>query len=146
MKKFQIISILLLALNFSMAQNVAEEDAIKDVIQRAYIDGIHNLGEIEDIKNGFHPGFELLIKNQNGQLVKLPIYSWLETIENRKAENPDGTEIKTIADYLSFDVTGEAAVAKFDLYKDGKRTFTDYLFLYKFGNDWKIVSKIYQAY
>ncbi len=146
MKMLQITIGMLLFCNLLIAQNQSESAAIQDVIQRAYIDGIHNQGEIEEIKKGFHPGFELLIKNQNGQLVKLPIYSWIETVEKRKLDNPQGPPNETTADYLSFDITGDAAVAKFDLYKAGKKTFTDYLFLYKFGDDWKIVSKIYHAF
>ena len=30
-----------------------------------------------------------------------------------------------------------------EVYRDGKHTFTDYLLLYKFADDWKIVSKAY---
>jgi hypothetical protein len=147
MKTVQIIiGLLLMTGNLLLAQDATEVSAIKKVIQNAYVDGIHNQGSIDEIRKGFHPGFELLIKNQNGQLVKLPIYSWIETVEKRKQENPQGPENKTTAEFLSFDITGDAAVAKFDLNKAGKKLFTDYLFLYNFEGQWRIVSKIYQAH
>ncbi|MFP4472096.1 MAG: nuclear transport factor 2 family protein, partial [Bacteroidales bacterium] len=122
--------------------NPNDESAIKKVIQSAYIDGIHNLGAIQDIQDGFHPGFELLIKTQDQKLTELPIYTWIESVEQRKAQNPNGPEEKTTVEFLDVDVTGDAAMAKIDLFKGGNKIFTDYLFLYKFNNDWRIVSKI----
>jgi len=133
--------------NATMAQDEpaksAEEVGIKEVIQSAYIDGIHNLGSIEAVRDGFHPGFNLLIKNKDNQLQELPIYTWIEMTEKRKAENPDGPAEKTTVEFLNIDITGDAAVAKIDLFKSGKRLFTDYLMLYKFEDRWRIVGKIY---
>ena len=133
--------------NAALGQNESgkssDEAGIKVVIQSAYIDGIHNLGSIEAVRNGFHPGFNLLIKNKDNQLQELPIYTWIETTEKRKAENPDGPSEKTTVEFLNIDITGDAAVAKIDLFKTGKRIFTDYLMLYKFEDRWRIVGKIY---
>ena len=38
---------------------------------------------------------------------------------------------------------GKAAIVKIELRIEGKHKYTDYLSLYKFGEGWKIVSKIY---
>ena len=43
------------------------------------------------------------------------------------------------------DVTGKAAVARVELFRDGKHVFTDYLSLYQFADGWKIVAKIFQC-
>jgi hypothetical protein len=129
----------------SSSQETKIEDeniAIKNVIKSAYIDGIHNLGDIQAIKDGFHPGFDLLIQDK-GHLSFLPIYTWIEMVEQRKAENPNGPAEKTSVEFVSIDITGTAAVAKIDLFRGGKKIFTDYLSLYKFDENWKIVSKIY---
>ncbi len=129
---------------FAQAEgNSGDKAAIKEVIQSAYIDGIHNLGDIQAIKDGFHPGFNLLIKTQDEKLTELPIYTWIESVEQRKAQNPNGPEEKTTVEFLELDITGDAAMAKIDLFRGGNKIFTDYLFLYKFDNDWRIVSKIY---
>jgi len=37
-------------------------------------------------------------------------------------------------------------MAKFEFYVGARLTFVDYQFLYKFGEDWKIVSKIFYKY
>ena len=122
-----------------------EKQAIEKVIQTAYVDGLQNIGNLEEIKNGFHPGFKLLGVNDNNMLTKFPIYSWIESFKERKEKNPDGRpeEEKITCQYKSIDVTGNAAMAKIELYQKGKKLFTDYLQLYKFEEGWKIVSKIY---
>jgi len=121
-----------------------EKQAIKNVIQTAYVDGLQNKGNVEDIKKGFHPGFNLLGVRDN-MLTKLPIYSWIESFEKRKATNPElpTAEKKVTCDYLLIDVTGNAAMAKIQLNRNNELLFTDYLQLYKFEDGWKIVSKIY---
>ena len=80
---------------------------------------------------------------RNNSLSKLPIYTWLETIERRKTENPSGPAAKTSVKFLMIDITGNAAVAKIELHREEKLIFTDYLSLYRFEEGWKIVSKIY---
>jgi len=51
--------------------------------------------------------------------------------------------VKTECKFLNIDITGNAAMAKIELHREGKLIFTDYLFLYKFKDSWKIVNKIY---
>ena len=146
MKKALTLIIVMVVASFNFANAQSEEKAIKEVIQSAYIDGIHNLKNIENIKKGFHPGFNLLIKNQEGQLVKYPIYSWIESTKKRLAENPGGASETTTVEFVEIDITGESAMAKIDLFRNENRTFTDYLFLYKFPEGWRIVSKVYHRY
>lgn len=70
---------------------------------------------------------------------------WAESVEKRKEDpnfNPANNEWKH--KFPQIDITGNAAVVKVELFKDGNKVFTDYLSLYKFENgEWKIVSKIY---
>jgi len=129
-------------------QQKAEEENIKEVIQTAYVDGLQNYeSSIDEIKAGFHPGFKLL-GVKNNQLTKYPIYSWVESVKKRKAKYPEGRpdEEKITCKYKSIDVTGNAAMAKIELYQKDKKLFTDYLQLYKFEEGWRIVSKIYHRH
>lgn len=146
MKKIcTLISLVLFSSVTLFAQDIEKEkDAIKSTIQKAYVDGLQNKGEVQDIKKGFHEGFNLL-GVQNNHLTKYPIYSWIESFEKRKKDNPNPpTENEKITcNYLLIDITGNAAMAKIELLRDGKLLFTDYLQLYKFEEGWKIVSKIY---
>lgn len=146
-KTFSVMLLMVFAFSiqsFAQAEgDTGDKAAVREVIQTAYIDGIHNLGDIQAIKDGFHPGFNLLIKTQDEKLTELPIYTWIESVEQRKEQNPNGPEEKTTVEFLEVDITGDAAMAKIDLFRGGNKIFTDYLFLYRFDNDWRIVSKIY---
>jgi hypothetical protein len=133
----------LFSLNLS-AQEEAEKEAIKQVIQIAYVNGLQNKGPVADIEAGFHPGFELL-GVRNNEFTKWPIYSWVQYHEQKLKENPNppSEEEKVTCKFPMIDVTGNAGIAKIELYKGGEKIFTDYLSLYKFEEGWKIVSKIY---
>lgn len=123
-----------------------DKAAIESVIQTAYVDGLQNWGDSEVIRAGFHPEFELLTKTADNQIRKLPIENWIEMVENRKARNPEGPGALVTADITSVDITVDAAVAKLDLFREGKKLFTDYLLLYKFDEGWRIVGKIYHRF
>ncbi len=121
-----------------------EKSAIKKVIMSAYVDGLHNKGDLKATKKGFHPGFDLLIM-RNNKLEKLPIYNWLASAKERKAKDPSPIKEtdKTKCKFLNIDVTGNVAVAKIELSKHGKPIFIDYLSMYKFKQGWRIVGKVY---
>jgi hypothetical protein len=145
MKTIKLFILVLTFVPFAvLAQNEQEQEAIKKVIQSAYVDGLQNKGPVADIEKGFHPGFELL-GNKNNELTKFPIYSWIMYHRKKLAENPTppaGDEIVTCK-YPLIDITGNAAIAKIELSKGGALIFTDYLSLYKFEEGWQVVSKIY---
>jgi hypothetical protein len=137
-----VIAILLVISSFSIlyAQS-SDEEAVKKVVTSAYVEGIHNRGNIEDIRKGFHPTFNMLRMIDN-EIKPYPIEEWIAAIEKNKKENP-AKPPRTEANFLSVDVTGNAAVVKLELFREGKKTFTDYLVLYKFTEGWRIVSKTY---
>ncbi|MEE4116440.1 MAG: nuclear transport factor 2 family protein, partial [Marinilabiliaceae bacterium] len=94
---------------------------------------------------GFHPGFNLLGVDQGNNLTKLPIYSW-EAGVRKRVEAGQLPKVETTAKYPLVDITGKAAMVKVELYREGKKIFTDYLQLYKFEEGWRIVSKIYHSW
>lgn len=117
-----------------------DEEAVKQIIQTAYIDGIQNGGSIDEIRKGFHPTFTML-RNMENTIKPLTIEEWITNIEKAKKENKTPAPAKAEGKFLSIDVTGTAAVVKLELYRGGKKTFTDYLVLSKFTEGWKIISK-----
>ncbi len=124
----------------SKAQPAGDEEAIKTLIQTAYVDGLQNLGDLEKTRAGFHPDF-VLLGLRDGHLTRLPIADWIASTEKRKAsgQKPPLTTCK----FLQVDITGDAAMVKLELHREGQRIFTDYLSLYRFPDGWKIVGKIY---
>jgi hypothetical protein len=139
MKKY--LTLLLLTAGSMVYAQTTDEDAIKQVITSAYIDGIQNRGNVDDIRKGFSPSFNMLRVVDN-QIKPLPIEEWIANIEKSKAAN-EPAQPKAEGKFVNIDITGTAAVVKLDLFRAGKRTFTDYLVLYKFTEGWRIVSKTF---
>lgn len=142
------LSLLLCPAFFTQAQTVSVEeeiDAIKKVVQSAYVEGLQNEGNAAKIDAGFHPGFELIGIAKGDQIWKLPIYTWKEGALNdvKTGKKPKtGDDIVTVK-FKLVDVTGTAAVVKLVFYVGEKKTYIDYLSLYKFESGWKIVNKIF---
>jgi hypothetical protein len=120
----------------------AEREAIKQVIEEAYIRGIHGDQDEETVKSGFHHDFAMLVL-QDDTIDKVNVDEWLDRIETMKAENPDLWSADTTHDFRLIDVAGYAAVAKIDVYKGAVYFSTDYMLLYRFEDGWRIVSKIF---
>ena len=134
------LTMLLSAPLVARAEALSDEAAIRQLVQQAYVDGLLNLGDLDKTRSGFHPDF-VLLGLRNGQLTRFPIADWIASAEKQKAagQKPPSTTIQKI----SVDITGTAAAVKLELVRAGKLVYTDYLSLYKFNNDWKIVGKIY---
>lgn len=128
--------------------NDKEITSIKKVIQSAYVEGIQNEGDIAKIDAGIHPDFNLLGIGENGTIWKLPIAEWKEKVIQRKKDGklPRDKENLVSVKFLSVDVTGTAAVAKFEFYVGEQLKYVDYISLYKFEDGWKLVSKIYYKF
>ncbi len=120
----------------------AEKTAVQKVIEDSYVKGIHIDRDVEAIRKGFHPSFTMFIK-KNGDVTTWSIEDWIEKIEEGKKEHPEPSTHKTTHKFSFVDVTGNAAVARIEIYKDGAHIYTDYMSLYKFKDGWKIVGKIY---
>ncbi len=120
----------------------SDKEAIKKVIEKAYINGIHGNQDLDKIKIGFHQDFTMFVLNDN-KIDKVNVSEWLDRIAKMKNENPDLWESKTSRNFRLIDATRNAAMAKLDVYKGTTHFSTDYMLLYKFEEGWKIVSKIF---
>ena len=138
--KYPVMLLFSMVTLITQAQS-SDEEAVKSVVTSAYVEGIQNNGSIEAIRKGFHPSFSMLRLMEN-DVKPYPIEEWIAAIEKRRKEGNVST-IRTEANFIQVDITGTAAVVKLELYREGKKTFTDYLVLYKFTEGWRIVSKTY---
>ena len=119
-----------------------DKQAIKQVIEKSYIQGIHGNQNEETVKSGFHRDFGMLVLQDNA-LEKVVVDEWLARVKIMKTENPDLWEAETRHTFQLVDVTGYAAVAKLEVYKGTTHFSTDYMLLYRFEEGWRIVSKIF---
>jgi hypothetical protein len=142
MRKTTLILLLFLISTLTFGQTKTDEDAIKAVIESAYIDGIHNGGPIEEVRKGFHPTFKMLSLVDN-DVSSLSLEDWIIRIENGRKQNTENPTVKAECEYLSITTSGNAATVVLNLFKNKKKIFTDHMILYKFSEGWRIVSKAY---
>jgi hypothetical protein len=137
---FLTLFILLSQLAFSQT----DDEAIRQVINTAYVGGIHNGGTIEDVRKGFHPSFVMMVLDKN-DVKSVPIEQWIANIEKSRASGKPAGE-KAVAKFNSVSVAGSSASVVLDLSRGNKKVFTDNLLLYKFSEGWRIVSKNFYRY
>jgi hypothetical protein len=121
-----------------------EKDAIKGVIERAYVEGIHRTQDEATVRGGFHPDFAMLVL-QDSVMQRVSVDEWFQRIETLKADSPDLWSSETTHEFRLVDVAGYAAVAVLDVFKGEVHFSTDYLLLYKLDDGWKIVSKVFSV-
>ena len=131
------------ALSVSLGAAEADVEAVKAVVKSAYVDGVHAKGDAALMRAGFHPTFRMLVL-KDGAVTHVTLDEWAGRIEKGAAERK-GPAPEIRHEFTHVDVTGNAAVVRLELHRDGKHTFTDYLSLYRFPEGWKIVSKTFQA-
>ena len=141
-----VITIILAAIIPSSALAGDEEAAVRETIVNAYVNGIHIDRDVEAGKRGFHPAFTMFYKNRDGGVGTLTIDKWAESIAKKKKEEPDGPPYKVTYEIPMVDISGDAAVARVLIYRDGKIIYSDYMSLYRFEDGWKIVGKIYYTH
>ncbi|HUV36760.1 MAG TPA: nuclear transport factor 2 family protein [Patescibacteria group bacterium] len=141
---FIFISVLVVASFLSAGDGDIDKEkaGIKQVIEDSYVKGVHVDRNVKAIRKGFHPAFNMFILKDNN-VSTWSIDHWIDVIETGLKKDPMPPKHETTHEISMIDVTGDAAVAKIEIYRDGKHIFTDYLSLYKLKEGWKIVGKIF---
>jgi hypothetical protein len=119
-----------------------EKDAIKQVIEQAYIRGIHGNQDERTVRGGFHKDFAMLVLQDN-IIDRVTVDEWLDRVEAMKADDPEVWGAQTTHEFRLIDVADYAAVAKLDVYRGATHFSTDYMLLYRFDEGWRIVSKVF---
>ena len=117
---------------------------IKQVIEKAYIAGIHTDQDENKVKSGFHHDFAMLVLTEGG-LQKVNVEEWLTRVEVMKSDNPGLWASETRCTIEFIDTAGYAAAVKLEVFKGETHFSTDYMLLYRFDEGWKIVSKVFSV-
>jgi len=124
---------------------MGDREDIRRVIERAYIERIHQEQDDAKVKAGFHPEFRMLVR-RDAEILKVDPETFLAKVKERRETDPGVFEGELTYDIPLIDVEGTAAVARIELSRGGKHLFTDYQLLYRFEDGWKIVSKIFHSH
>lgn len=142
------LMLLLPVLGFThlVVEDYNEKNAIEDLILTSYVHGAFNELNPNAMLNGFHSDFAIFSADGEN-LSRYEIEEWAKGVEKRKTDPKfDASKNKWDHNFAAIDITGEAAMVKIELSKDGKHIYTDYLSLLKFDSGWKIVAKVYKKH
>lgn len=124
----------------------SDRDAVEAVVREAYVQGVHARPDAAAMRRGFHPDFRMLVLRE-GTMQAVTLEEWAARVEKAAAERkPDAPAPEVRAEFASVDVTGDAAVVRLELHRNGRHVFTDYLSLYRFPEGWRLVGKTFQAH
>jgi hypothetical protein len=134
-----------LIIGFDLKGQTNDSLSIANIIQSAYVEGLQNEGDSVKIDAGFHSQFQMIRRIENDSLMLFPISEWrkraIEAKGNGYLPRPKSKEVSL--EFVFIDISGDAAVAKVKYFEGKTHTYTDYITLYKFDEDWKIVSKAF---
>ncbi len=118
-----------------------DEDAIRQVVQSAYIEGLHMNAGHDQVRAGFHPEFVMFVRSNEG-VRTVTIEQWIGRLP------PEGTvpSHEATADIQVLSREGSAAAVRAEVYFDGEHVFTDFFLLYDIEGSWRIVGKTFQSH
>ena len=144
--RLPILATAVLAFTVPAAASEADNKAVIQVINDAYINGVHAKPDAAAMRRGFHPDFRMLVL-ADGKMTAVTLDEWAGRVEKAAAAaNANATRPAIKAEFPQVSVSGNTASVRVEVYRDGRHTFTDYLLLYKFADGWRIVSKVYYAH
>ena len=145
-KRLQVLlAVCLLASTAALAQAADDDAAIKEVVDRGYVQGVHIDADAAKMRSGMHDSFIMFVRNGD-KVSALTRDAWIERIEAGKAQPKPEKKPETRADIDVLDRSVDTAVVRVKLYRDGKQIFTDYISLYRFPDGWKMVGKVFQRH
>lgn len=137
-----LIVLLLVVIN-ALAEGKDEKQAVITVVEEAYVQGVHANPNSDAMRKGFHADFIMFVQGEGGKINKVSRDEWITRIEAAEMKDPGKARPEIKAEIPLVEITGNAAIVKVELYRDGKHTFSDYISLYKFDDGWKIVAKTF---
>jgi hypothetical protein len=131
MKK--IFFALLFTVSFIPSIFAQDEEQVKACLNN-YLDGITK-GNTEMLNKAFHSSAMLrTINASTGKLLEFPVATFI-------SKTPQGG-VQAKTKIISYSIIGQAAVASIEMsFADFK--YVDYLSMLKFGEDWKIVCRVF---
>ncbi len=124
---------------------MSDREAVRRVIAEGYIEGIHEAQDAAKVEWGFHPAFRMLVRRDD-EIVEVGPEAFLERMIRRRKDDPAFFEQPLTFETPTIDIERNAASVRVEISRGGSHLFTDFILLYKFGEDWKIVSKIFQSH
>ncbi len=127
-------------LTFSLDDDSKEVAAIQAAVFKSYIHPVYYDSSLEDLKDGIHEEFNMYVLHNN-KFSKRSRDQWVEKLRNVRNSNRSSSNYTYKFDQVDFE--GQTAFVKLIMLEKGEKKFIDYLCLYKFNQDWKVMTKLF---
>ena len=121
-----------------------EEAAVKETIQKGYIEGVHMHRDADAIRKGFHDKFVMATVSRDGSVRHITRDQWIGFLTPQPGSNRQVPQVDWEAP--SVQIAGNAAAVRVEVYINKRHVYTDFLNLYKFEDGWKIVAKTFYSH
>lgn len=145
MKRTLIAVTILLCTISALGDVDPEHAAIVAVVDQAYVRGVHIDGDADKMRAGMHDSFVMFVQSEKG-ITQTTRDAWIERLTASKARADNSPKPEIRGNITVLDRSGNAAVAKVELFRGGKQIFTDYISLYRFDDGWKLVAKTFHRH
>ena len=139
-KRIAVLLVMVFAATVVLADD--DEAAIREVVDRAYVQGVHIDADPAKIRSGMHESFVMFVRNGEN-VTGLTRDAWIARIEESNAKPKPAKKPETKAEIDVLDRAGDTAVVRVKLYRDGKQIFTDYISVYRFESGWTLVGMVF---
>lgn len=121
----------------------SEEEILKNMVEKTFVNGALNELNTEAMRQGFHPDFAILIAKDE-KLNRLFLNDWINVVEQYKnSEEQVNSGVRNLEYTIKvLEITGKTAVVKTEFFRNKEIVITDYLSFIKFPDGWKAVGKI----
>lgn len=126
--------LLFMLLQSALYSQTSDSIKVREVLVDSYVNGLIDAKDFGKAREGIHEEF-MILGHKDTLLTKKTRDQWIE----QRAKRGYLPEVDYTIEYI--DIVGDAASAKL-LLKRGEITATDYVFLYRFNDKWRIVSAI----
>ncbi|MEM1137935.1 MAG: nuclear transport factor 2 family protein [Bacteroidota bacterium] len=134
MNKIVFLLTIVLLFSFNLFSQTSDKKKVEEVIVDSYIHGLIDAKDFEKAKKGIHEDF-IILRHNDSLLIKKTRDEWIQ----QRKERVNLPEVSYNIVYI--DIEGDAASAKIEFERE-QLIAIDYIFLYKFNDNWRIVSAI----
>lgn len=142
----KLLVALFLSLGSSSLFAQYEEEAIKEVILEAYVNGVYNEGVLRNIKLGFSEKFQAFEIDKDGNMSVQNLEEWKAEVHERIIDGKypvSGTE-KVSLRYHNVDIFRNMAHVKITFLIGNQTYAREVLTLYQSPKGWLILNKTFQ--
>ena len=122
-----------------------ERERIRRTLEDIYVHDMYVKGSREVLSPEFSEVFHMLVPELDGKTLQPTGLHW-DGLAELKANHPKAMAPKTRFEFPLIDVTGNAAVARVDVFDGDRPVYSDYVSLYRVEGAWCLVSKVFHAH